>query len=339
MKWGLLMKNTLVKSLNGMGIGLFATLVVGTIIVQFGTLVEVEIFIMLGNFAKIFMGGAIGAAVAYFLGSSPLVIFSCIVTGSIGAGAIKSVDGSMILGVGDPAGAYIAAILTVLLGNLVAGKTKVDILLTPMICILFGGIVGINISPIISEFVGVIGNIINKATEMQPLYMGAIISTIMGLVLVSPISSAALATSLGLEGLAAGAAVVGCSCQMIGFAVISYKENGVEGFIAQGIGTAKIQFGNIVKNIYIVIPTVISSLLLGMLSTTLFKISSNSIGAGMGTSGLVGQIQTFVVMGKESLISIILTQLILPAIVSYSVFIFLKKRSFIKDGDMLIEKI
>lgn len=333
------MKNSLVKSLNGMGIGLFATLVVGTIIVQLGTLMDFQLFITLGSFAKVFMGGAIGAAVAYFLGASPLVIFSCIVTGSIGAGAIKLVDGVMVIGVGDPAGAYIAAFLTVLLGNLIAGKTKVDILLTPMVCILFGGLIGIMISPTISEFVGFIGDIINRATEMQPIYMGAIVSTIMGLVLVSPISSAALATSLGLEGLAAGAAVVGCSCQMIGFAVISYKENGVEGLIAQGIGTAKIQFGNIVKNPYIVIPTVVSSFLIGILSTTIFKISSNSIGAGMGTSGLVGQIQTIAVMGSEGIPAILITQVILPAIISLFVVKFLRIRNLIKSGDMLIEKI
>lgn len=333
------MKNSLVKSLNGMGIGLFATLVVGTIIVQLGTLMDFDLFISLGNFAKVFMGGAIGAAVAYFLEASPLVIFSCIVTGSIGAGAIKSVDGAMILGVGDPAGAYIAAILTVLLGKLVAGKTKVDILLTPIVCIIFGGVVGLGISPTISQFVGIIGDLINRATEMQPIYMGAIISTIMGLVLVSPISSAALATSLGLNGLAAGAAVVGCSCQMIGFAVISFKENGIEGLIAQGIGTAKIQFGNVVKNPYIIIPTVVSSFIIGILSTTVFKIASNSIGAGMGTSGLVGQIQTIVVMGQQAIPLILISQIILPALISIIVAKFLRKNNLIKDGDMLLEKI
>ncbi|MDZ4992691.1 PTS sugar transporter subunit IIC [Clostridium perfringens] len=333
------MKNSLVKSLNGMGIGLFATLVVGTIIVQLGTLMDFDLFISLGNFAKVFMGGAIGAAVAYFLEASPLVIFSCIVTGSIGAGAIKSVDGAMILGVGDPAGAYIAAILTVLLGKLVAGKTKVDILLTPIVCIIFGGIVGLGISPTISQLVGIIGDLINRATEMQPIYMGAIISTIMGIVLVSPISSAALATSLGLNGLAAGAAVVGCSCQMIGFAVISFKENGIEGLIAQGIGTAKIQFGNVVKNPYIVIPTVVSSFIIGILSTTVFKIASNSIGAGMGTSGLVGQIQTIAVMGQEAIPLILISQIVLPALISLIVAKFLRKNDLIKDGDMLLEKI
>lgn len=333
------MKNSLVKSLNGMGIGLFATLVVGTIIVQLGTLMDFDLFISLGNLAKVFMGGAIGAAVAYFLEASPLVIFSCIVTGSIGAGAIKSVDGAMILGVGDPAGAYIAAILTVLLGKLVAGKTKVDILLTPIVCIIFGGVVGLGISPTISQFVGIIGDLINRATEMQPIYMGAIISTIMGLVLVSPISSAALATSLGLNGLAAGAAVVGCSCQMIGFAVISFKENGIEGLIAQGIGTAKIQFGNVVKNPYIIIPTVVSSFIIGILSTTVFKIASNSIGAGMGTSGLVGQIQTIVVMGQQAIPLILISQIILPALISIIVAKFLRKNNLIKDGDMLLEKI
>ncbi|MDZ5252493.1 PTS sugar transporter subunit IIC [Clostridium sp. LIBA-8841] len=333
------MKNSLVKSLNGMGIGLFATLVVGTIIVQLGTLIDFDLFITLGSFAKVFMGGAIGAAVAYFLEASPLVIFSCVVTGSIGAGAIKSVDGAMILGVGDPAGAYIAAILTVLLGKLVAGKTKVDILLTPIVCIIFGGIVGLGISPTISQFVGIIGDLINRATEMQPIYMGAIISTIMGLVLVSPISSAALATSLGLNGLAAGAAVVGCSCQMIGFAVISFKENGVEGLIAQGIGTAKIQFGNVVKNPYILIPTVVSSFIIGILSTTVFKITSNSIGAGMGTSGLVGQIQTVAIMGKGAIPLILISQIILPALISLIIVKFLRKKNLIKDGDMLLEKI
>ena len=333
------MKNSLVKSLNGMGIGLFATLVVGTIIVQLGTLMDFDLFISLGNFAKVFMGGAIGAAVAYFLEASPLVIFSCIVTGSIGAGAIKSVDGAMILGVGDPAGAYIAAILTVLLGKLVAGKTKVDILLTPIVCIIFGGVVGLGISPTISQFVEIIGDLINRATEMQPIYMGAIISTIMGIVLVSPISSAALATSLGLNGLAAGAAVVGCSCQMIGFAVISFKENGIEGLIAQGIGTAKIQFGNVVKNPYIVIPTVVSSFIIGILSTTVFKIVSNSIGAGMGTSGLVGQIQTIAVMGQQAIILILISQIALPALISLIVAKFLRKNNLIKDGDMLLEKI
>ena len=333
------MKNSLVKSLNGMGIGLFATLVVGTIIVQLGTLMDFDLFISLGNFAKVFMGGAIGAAVAYFLEASPLVIFSCIVTGSIGAGAIKSVDGAMILGVGDPAGAYIAAILTVLLGKLVAGKTKVDILLTPIVCIIFGGVVGLGISPTISQFVEIIGDLINRATEMQPIYMGAIISTIMGIVLVSPISSAALATSLGLNGLAAGAAVVGCSCQMIGFAVISFKENGIEGLIAQGIGTAKIQFGNVVKNPYIVIPTVVSSFIIGILSTTVFKIVSNSIGAGMGTSGLVGQIQTIAVMGQQAILLILISQIALPALISLIVAKFLRKNNLIKDGDMLLEKI
>lgn len=333
------MKNSLVKSLNGMGIGLFATLVVGTIIVQLGTLMDFDLFISLGNFAKVFMGGAIGAAVAYFLEASPLVIFSCIVTGSIGSGAIKSVDGAMILGVGDPAGAYIAAILTVLLGKLVAGKTKVDILLTPIVCIIFGGVVGLGISPTISQFVGIIGDLINRVTEMQPIYMGAIISTIMGLVLVSPISSAALATSLGLNGLAAGAAVVGCSCQMIGFAVVSFKENGIEGLIAQGIGTAKIQFGNVVKNPYIVIPTVVSSFIIGILSTTVFKIASNSIGAGMGTSGLVGQIQTIAVMGQEAIPLILISQIVLPALTSLIVAKFLRKNNLIKDGDMLLEKI
>ncbi|MDF2613293.1 MAG: sugar transporter subunit [Clostridia bacterium] len=333
------MKNSMIKSLNGMGIGLFATLVVGTILSQIGNLFHLDLLVQLGSIAKVLMGGAIGAAVAYSLEAPPLVIFSCIVTGSIGAGAVQIVDTNTIIKVGDPAGAYVASLITAIIGKKIAGKTKVDIILVPMVCILVGGITGTFVSPIITQFTSWIGFIINRATELQPFYMGAIVSTIMGLVLISPISSAALAASLGLSGLAAGAAVVGTSCQMIGFAIASFKENGVEGLIAQGLGTAKIQFGNIVKNPLIAVPSTTASFILGIFSTTLFKMTSNKIGAGMGTSGLVGQIQTVAEMGPASIGKIIILHFILPALISFGVAYVMKKKDYIKTDDMLLQSV
>lgn len=333
------MKENLVKTLNGMAIGLFATLVVGTILSQIGSLIHWNLLTQLGNMAKVLMGGAIGAAVAYSLGAPPLVMFSCIVTGTIGAGAIGIVDGDTFIKVGDPAGAYVASLITVIIGKKVVGKTKVDIILIPAICIISGGIVGTFVSPVISGFMSWIGFIINKATQLQPLFMGPIVSVVMGIVLISPISSAALATSLGLSGLAAGAAVVGTSCQMIGFAAASYKENGFQGAIAQGIGTAKVQFGNIIKNPLIAVPSTASSFILGIFSATIFKMTSNKIGAGMGTSGLVGQIQTVAEMGPSSIPKIIILHFILPALISYVIAVIMKKKGLIKENDMLLQDI
>ncbi len=333
------MKENLVKTLNGMAIGLFATLVVGTILSQIGSLLHWNLLIQMGNIAKVLMGGAIGAAVAYSLGAPPLVIFSCIVTGTMGAGAVWTAQGDTLIKVGDPAGAYVASLITTIVGKKAIGKTKVDIILIPAICIIIGGLVGTFISPIISGFMSWIGFIINKATQLQPLFMGPIVSVVMGLVLISPISSAALATSLGLSGLAAGAAVVGTSCQMIGFAAASYKENGIQGAIAQGLGTAKVQFGNIVKNPLIAAPSTVSSFILGLFSATVFKMTSNKIGAGMGTSGLVGQIQTVAEMGPSSIFKIIILHFVLPALISYGIAVIMKKRGLIKENDMLLKDI
>lgn len=245
------MKSKLIGTLNGMGIGLLATLVVGTIMVQIGTLLNLSLLNEVGGFAKVLMAPAIGVGVALALHAKPLVIFASIVTAAIGAGAIHSIDGQIVLSIGEPAGAYVAALSTAWIGNRLIGKTKVDIILVPMICLMIGGVVGVFFSPVIAQVTKIIGTFINEATQLKPLYMGAIISLVMCLVILSPISSAALAVSLGLEGLAGGAAVVGCACSMVGFAVISYQENGVDGLLSQGIGTSKIQFANVVKNPYI----------------------------------------------------------------------------------------
>lgn len=330
------MKNKGIASLNGMGIGLLATLVVGTIMVQLGTLLNLRFLIEVGGFAKVLMAAAIGVGVSHALEAKPLVIFSAVVTGCIGAGSIDSVEGQFILSIGEPVGAYLAAIMTTLVGAKIHGKTKVDIILVPMICLVIGGVTGEFISPLITEFTKSIGAFINYATELKPLYMGALVSVTMCLVILSPISSAALAVSLGLNGLAAGAAVIGCACSMIGFATISFQDNGINGLFSLGIGTSKIQFGNAVKNPHIVIPTVISSLLTGMVGPTVFKMQSNSLGAGMGTSGLVGQIQTIAVMGEQGIIGILICHFMLPALISLIVCKIMMGKGYIKQGDMLL---
>lgn len=333
------MKQYFIKTLNGMGLGLFASLVIGTILQQVGILTNIELLQTIGIMAKNMMAAAIGVGVAYSLGASSLVMFSCVVVGMIGAGSISVVDGVSTLSIGDPAGAYIASLIGAEVGNRLYRNGGLDIIIVPAGTIVIGGIVGVFVSPIISGMIGIIGQAINRSTELQPLYMGPIVAVIVGLVLVSPISSAALAIGLGLDGVAAGAAVAGCACQMVGFGVISYKENGFSGLISQGLGTAKIQFPNVVKNPRILIPPIIASIIVGALSARVFSIRSNSTGAGMGTSGLVGQIQVIEVMGTNALIPILLLHFILPALISIIISEYMRKKGYIKLNDMKLHKI
>lgn len=333
-----MMKKLFVKTLNGMGLGLFASLVIGTILQQIGILIDFPMLQGVGMMAKNMMGAAIGVGVAYSLGASSLVLFSCVVVGMIGAGSINIVDGVSTLSIGDPAGAYIASLIAAMVGKKVLKNGGLDIIVVPAVTIVLGGITGIFISPIISNFIGIIGDTINRATGLQPIYMGAIVAVIVGMVLVSPISSAALAIGLGLDGIAAGAAVAGCACQMIGFGIISYRENGFMGFISQGFGTAKIQFPNVVRNPLILVPTTISSAIIGAISARVFAIQCNSTGAGMGTSGLVGQIQTLNVMGKDGIIPIIIVHFILPMVLSFVICEYMRRKGYIKENDMKLNK-
>lgn len=331
------MKNYFVKTLNGMALGLFSSLVIGLILQQIGTLFDIPLLSQFGQVAKVMISPAIGAGVAYSLGCPPLVIFSSIITATIGGGSIDITEAGTMIKVGEPVGAYVASLISAELGRRIAGKTKVDIIIIPAVVILVGGLVGIFISPMVSYLMSAIGAFINKATQLRPIPMGIIISAIMGLVLTSPISSAALAIGLGLDGLAAGAALIGCSCHMIGFAVASYRENKVGGLISQGLGTAKIQFPNVVKNPLILIPPTLASIILGPLGTTIFQMKTNSTGAGMGTSGLVGPIQTLSVMGQSGMISIVILLYILPAILSLIISEYMRKKGHIRYGDMKLE--
>lgn len=326
----------IVKVLNGMALGLFASLIIGLILKQVGSKLGINLLVQFGQVSQYIMGPAIGAGVAYSIGTSPLGIIASAITGAIGAGTVTFLDGVPVLSIGEPVGALVASLIGAEFSKLIQGRTKVDIVIVPAGTIIIGGLVGNYIAPLIAQMMLLLGNFINIATELKPIPMGILLSVVMGMILTLPISSAALAISLGLSGLAAGAATVGCACQMIGFAVASYRENKIEGLIAQGLGTSMLQISNIVKNPKIWIPSIISSAILGPISTVLFKMENNKVGAGMGTSGLVGQFGTLEVMGDKGILGIIILHFVLPAVISLIISEYMRKKGFIKFGDMKI---
>ena len=341
-----------IDGLTGMAQGLFATLIVGTIIQQIGTLIGGNLgntIFMLGKVAASLTGAGIGVGVAYRFKESPLVTVSSAITGMIGAFASKMlagavlVDGAIVLtGPGEPLGAFLAAYVGIEIGHLVSGKTKVDIIVTPIVTIGIGSIVGLLIGPPISKFMLALGELINWGTEQQPFLMGIIVSVLMGMILTLPISSAALGVILNLSGLAAGAATVGCCCNMVGFAVASYRENKMGGLLAQGIGTSMLQVPNIVRKPIIWIPVILSSAILGPIGTMVFHMTNNATGSGMGTAGLVGQIMTYQVMiavepPSVVLVKILLIQIILPVVVTLIISEFMRKRKWIAYGDMKLD--
>ena len=330
------LNNTLVKILNGMALGLMASLVTGVILKQIGTYLNIQELIMFGQVAQYMMGPAIGAGVALSLEAPPLGVFASVVCGMLGAGTIKYGGSSYILASGEPVGSLAASVAGALASKVVFGKTKCDIIVVPGIAIITGGVVSIFASPYISRFMMLIGNIINKSTNLNPLPMGILVALIMGIIITSPISSAAVAISLGLSGLSAGAATIGCACHMVGFAVAGYKENGFNGLISHGLGTSKLQMANSIKNPLILVPPMAASVILGGVGAAIFKMENNKIGAGMGTSGLVGQFTTFEVMGGGSLIPMLLLHFIFPAVIALLVSGIMRKTGLIKQGDMKI---
>ncbi len=351
-KFKKLLDRIFIDGLSGMAQGLFATLIVGTIIQQIGTLLggtPGDMIYVIGKVAASLTGAGIGIGVAYKFKCSQLVVVSAATAGMAGAFASKLlagtvlVEGSMVYaGPGEPLGAFIAAYVGIELGQLAAGKTKVDILVTPLVTIGTGSLVGLVLGPPISGFMTWLGSIINWGTEQQPFLMGIIVSVLMGMILTLPISSAALGIILNLSGLAAGAATVGCCCNMVGFAVASYRENKVGGLLAQGIGTSMLQVPNIVRKPIIWLPAILSSAILGPVGTLALHMTSNATGSGMGTAGLVGQIMTWQVMTQTEtaaavLIKILVIQVILPAAVTLAISEFMRKKEWIKFGDMKLE--
>src|SRR5690554_2556128 len=272
-------KHYFVDALSYMALGLFSSLLIGLIFNTLGDQIGIASFVEIGQFAmdsKI-VGAAIGVAVAYSLKAPPLVLFSAVFAGAFG--------GSL----GGPVGSYVTVLLAAEFGKLIYRVTKIDIIVVPLVVILVGYYVGIFIGIPINNLMTSLGALVNWSTEQQPFVMSILVATIMGLSLTAPISSAAIAFMLGLDGLAAGAAVIGCSAQMVGFASISYKENGINGVIAQGLGTSMLQIGNVVKNPLILIPPTLAGMISAPIAISLFRMTNNEAGAGMGTSGFVGQ--------------------------------------------------
>ena len=339
-----------IEGLSGMASGLFATLIIGTIIQQVGNLIPGAVgtyIYMMGKMAAAVTGAGIGCGTAIKLKGSPLVILSVATAGMTGAFASKIIAGTVLTegtialaGPGEPLGAFIAAMVGIYVGRLVSGKTKVDILVTPFACIVSGSAVGLILGPPISAFMIWLGGLINWGTVQAPFLMGIVVSVLMGMILTLPISSAALGIILGLNGIAAGAATVGCCANMIGFAVASYRENKINGLLAQGLGTSMLQIGNIVKKPVIWLPAIITSAILGPVSTMLVHMTNNATGSGMGTAGLVGQINTYQTMVEQGnapvvvLLEIAVMHFILPAALSLGISELMRKKGLIKDGDM-----
>lgn len=344
-----------IDGLSGMAMGLFATLIVGTILSQAGTLLIGgkigNILFIIGKVASLLTGAGIGCGVACKFKSSPLVTVSAAVCGMVGAYASQILGGGMISGnafsinaPGEPLGAFIGAYIGMLAGNLVSGKTKVDIIVTPVVAVIAGCIAGLFAGPPISKFMAYLGSLVNWGTERQPFVMGIVVSVLMGIFLTLPISSAAIGVSLGLSGIAAGAATVGCCCNMIGFAVASYRENKFGGLISQGLGTSMLQMPNIVRRPLIWIPAIIASAVLGPVSTMIFKMTNVPVGSGMGTAGLVGPIMSFQTMSTTmphvtALIFNLLMYFVFPAIISLAVSEFMRKHRLISFGDMSLKQL
>lgn len=333
-----------IDGLSGMALGLFSTLIIGTIICQIASLlgdnVIFQYLMAMGNVAKTLTGAGIGVGVACKLKSSPLTTVCAAVCGIIGAFPNVANEAFVIGKPGEPLGAFIAAYVAVEIGALVAGKTKVDIIVTPFCCILAGATAGYFIGPYISQAMVWLGNLVNINVQKYPFFGGMAISVLMGVILTLPISSAAIGVSMGISGLAAGAATIGCCCNMVGFAVISYRENKFGGLIAQGLGTSMLQVPNLVKKPILWLPAVISSAVLGPVASCLLKMVSNPVGSGMGSAGLVGQFMAYDSMVANglspavSILEIIAMHFVLPAVLTLAIAEGMRKLNLIKVGDL-----
>lgn len=343
-----------IDGLSGMAFGLFSTLIIGTIICQIGSLIGDNTFgryiTVIGSVAKTVTGAGIGVGVACKLKASPLATVSAAVAGTVGAFPNLMIEGLKLGAPGEPLGAFIAAYVAVEIGFLVSGRTKLDIILTPLCCILAGCAAGYLVGPYIAAAMKWIGNLVNINVEKSPILGGMAISVIMGILLTLPISSAAIGISMGITGIAAGAATIGCCCNMVGFAVISYRENKLGGFVAQGLGTSMIQMPNIIRHPQVWIPSVISSAVLGPVSSAVLKMLSTPVGSGMGSAGLVGQFAAFEAMTKGSetvaamspslaIVEILAMHFILPAVICFGISEAMRKLGFIKSGDLKLENV
>ena len=324
-----------VKALSHMAQGLFCSLILGLIIGQIAKIPGLGFLNFIAeslSASSPLVGACIGLAIAYGLSCAPLVMISSAITGALG------------YQFGGPVGAYLAVIVGEELGGLVSRKTPVDIIITPLMTIVAGGLFARYCCSPINDFMLYLGEVINKSTMLSPFLMGIAVSVLVGCSLTLPISSVAICVMLGIDGLAAGAATVGCCAQMVGFAVISYRDNGMGGLLSQGLGTSMLQIGNIARKPIIWLAPTATAALLGPVSTVWLQMTNNSLGAGMGTSGLVGPLATFATMTEAGVaagpltIKIICLHFIAPALISLGIHFLMKKAGWVKKGDMKLEQ-
>ena len=331
-----------IDALGAMAQGLFASLRSGTILKTLGQQLAIETLVEIGAFAQSGTGPAMAVAIGYALKCPPLVLFSLIAVG----GAANQLGGA-----GGPLAVLVVTIFAAEFGKLVSKETKVDIIVTPSVTICVGVLLSMWWAPSIGAAASAVGNAIKWATELQPFFMGIVVSVIVGMALTLPISSAAICAALGLTGLAGGAAVAGCCAQMVGFAVMSFKENKWGGLLAQGIGTSMLQVPNIMKNPRIWLPPTLASAITGPIATCIFHMQMNgdAVAAGMGTCGLVGQIGVYtgwlndIAGGAKTAITAMdwlglgLVCFLLPAVLSWVIAYFMRKAGWIKENDLKLD--
>ena len=331
-----------IDALGAMAQGLFASLLIGTILKTLGQQLGVAILVDIGTFAQAVTGPAMAVSIGYALKCPPLVLFSLIAVG----GAANQLGGA-----GGPLAVFVVTIFAAEFGKLVSKETKVDIIVTPSVTICVGVLLSMWWAPSIGAAASEVGNAIKWATELQPFFMGILVSVIVGVALTLPISSAAICAALGLTGLAGGAAVAGCCAQMVGFAILSFRENRWGGLVSQGLGTSMLQMGNIVRNPRIWIPPTVASAITGPIATCLFQLQMNgtAVSSGMGTCGLVGPIGVYTgwvndiaqglrgPIGGMDWLGMILICFVLPGVLTWLIGIPCRKAGWIKDGDLKLE--
>ena len=324
-----------IDALSHMAQGLFCSLILGLIIGQIAKIPGLDFLNFIAealSSSSPLVGACIGLAIAYGLSTAPLVMISSAITGALGYEA------------GGPVGAYLAVIIGAEIGSLISRRTPVDIILTPLVTIVAGGLFARYCCSPINDFMLYLGEVINKATMLSPFMMGIAVSVLVGCALTLPISSVAICVMLGIDGLAAGAATVGCCAQMVGFAVTSFRDNGMGGLLSQGLGTSMLQIGNIVRRPAIWIAPTLTAAILGPVSTVWLRMTNNALGAGMGTSGLVGPLATFATMTEAGAaagpltIKIICLYFLAPAVISLGIHMLMKKAGWVKAGDMKLER-
>ncbi len=331
-----------VDCLGAMAQGLFCSLLIGTIIKTLGQQTGLAYLVTIGTYAAAVAGPAMAISIGFALQAPPLVLFSLAAVG----GAANELGGA-----GGPLAVLIIAILASECGKVVSKETKIDILVTPFVTIFTGVALSTLLAPGIGAAASSLGQLIMWATDLQPFLMGIIVSVLVGVALTLPISSAAICAALSLTGLAGGAAVAGCCANMVGFAVMSFRENKWGGLISQGLGTSMLQMGNIVKNPRIWIPPIIASAVTGPVATCIFKLQMNGtpVSSGMGTCGLVGQIGVYtgwindIAAGNKAAITafdwigLLLVSFVLPAVISLLVCNFLRRIGWVRENDLKLD--